>query len=38
MSKKVTNNGQPPKVYRIERDEKTGTVIIPLQFAFAHGL
>ena len=28
MEKYVINNGRPPKVYRIERDEKTGTVII----------
>ncbi len=28
MSKKIMNNGRAPKVYRIERDEKTGTVII----------
>ena len=26
--KKVKNNNRPPKVYRIERDAKTGTVII----------
>lgn len=28
MEKNVLTNGRPPKVYRIERDEKTGTVII----------
>ena len=28
MEKYAINNGRPPKVYRIERDEKTGTVII----------
>jgi len=28
MRNKVINNGRPPKVYRIERDEKTGTVIL----------
>ena len=28
MESNVINNGRPPRVYRIERDEKTGTVII----------
>ena len=28
MNNNVINNGRPPKVYRIERDETTGTVIV----------
>ena len=28
MGNNVINGGRPPKVYRIERDEKTGTVIV----------
>jgi len=28
MEKSANNNGRPPKVYRIDRDEKTGTVIV----------
>ena len=28
MEKSANDNGRPPKVYRIERDETTGTVIV----------
>ena len=28
MNKKARNKGCPPKIYRIERDEKTGSIII----------
>ena len=37
MEKNVINNERPPKVYRIERDEKTGTVIIRVGIKWREG-
>ena len=38
MENNVINNGRPPKVYRIERDERTGTVIIHVGVKWPAGL
>ena len=38
MSNTVIKGGRPPRVYRIERDEKTGTVIIHVGVKWPAGL
>ena len=37
MEKNVINNGHPPRIYRIERDTKTGTVIIHVGIKWRSG-